>query len=358
MRIYPARLATLVLLAAAFVFTTAARCSADQTGPDDEKVQVTVDENAKTVHVTIDGQPFTAYLYVGEPLKKPVLHPIITADGQKVTRGYPIDPQPGERTDHPHHLGMWLNYGDVNGLDFWNNSDAIPAENADRYGTILHREINAVESGDVGVLEVTMEWVDAAGSPLLRENTRFEFRGDGHTRMIDRTTTLTALESRVDMTDNKEGMIAVRVARALELPEERPTQVVGPDGNPVRVPSIEGITGNYVNSEGVTGGDVWGKRATWCMLTGTLDEKPVSLVLIDHPENVGYPTYWHARGYGLFSANPLGQAALSDGAETLNFGLEPGASTTFRYRLVVASGSELTPAEAEAMREAFAANAE
>jgi hypothetical protein len=53
---------------------------------------------------------------------------------------------------------------------------------------------------------------------------------------------------------------------------------------------------------------------------------------------VGYPTYWHSRGYGLFSANPLGQKAFSNGKDVLNFKLAPSQSTNFRFRLVVTSG--------------------
>jgi hypothetical protein len=60
--------------------------------------------------------------------------------------------------------------------------------------------------------------------------------------------------------------------------------------------------------------------------------------MVDHPKNPGYPTYWHARGYGLFAANPLGQAALSNGKETLNYRLAPKASTTFRHLLLVLPG--------------------
>jgi hypothetical protein len=64
----------------------------------------------------------------------------------------------------------------------------------------------------------------------------------------------------------------------------------------------------------------------------------VAVAILDHPKNVGFPTYWHARGYGLFAANPLGQAALSDGKETLNFRLDAGRSTTFRHRILILSG--------------------
>src|SRR3954453_6215217 len=71
------------------------------------------------VDITVDGKPFTSYIYP-TTIKKPVLYPIRTADGVVVTRGFPLDPRPGERVDHPHHVGLWLNHSDVNGLDFWN----------------------------------------------------------------------------------------------------------------------------------------------------------------------------------------------------------------------------------------------
>jgi hypothetical protein len=99
-----------------------------------------------------------------------------------------------------------------------------------------------------------------------------------------------------------------------------------------------GVTGHYLSSEGIEGMDVWGKRAKWVALSGEVEGEKVSIVIFDHPDNVGYPTYWHARGYGLFSANPLGQSIFSEGKETLNFSLESGESTTFRYRTLIVSG--------------------
>src|SRR3954468_22924294 len=92
-------------------------------------VELKVDESGKRVDITIDGKPFTSYIWPST-LKKPVLYPIRTANGNLVTRGFPLDPRPGERVDHPHHVGVWLNHGNVNGLDFWNNSDAIPDKDA------------------------------------------------------------------------------------------------------------------------------------------------------------------------------------------------------------------------------------
>src|SRR6266508_6946274 len=109
-------------------------------------VRIVRNEASRRVDVFVDGQPFTSYLWP-EKLKVPVLYPVRTAQGTVVTRGFPLEPRPGERVDHPHHVGLWLNHGDVNGFDFWNNSEAIPAADAAKYGTIVHRAIKRATSG-------------------------------------------------------------------------------------------------------------------------------------------------------------------------------------------------------------------
>ena len=78
------------------------------------------------------------------------------------------------------------------------------------------------------------------------------------------------------------------------------------------------------------------------------------MALVDHPDNPGAPTYWHARGYGLFAANPLGQAVFSNGREALNFTLAPGASALFRWRFAILSRGYVQ-AEIEALAKDLAA---
>src|SRR2546430_12175820 len=53
---------------------------------------------------------------------------------------------------------------------------------------------------------------------------------------------------------------------------------------------------HYHSSEGLEGDSVWGTRGRWTMLTGVVQGEPVTLAILDHPTNVGFPTYWHARG--------------------------------------------------------------
>src|SRR5438445_9407240 len=161
------------------------------------RVEVVPHDDQRRVDVTVDGKPFTSYIYP-TTLKKPTLYPLRAASGVVVTRGWPLEPRPGERVDHPHQVGLWFDHGDVNGLDFWNNSNAIPAERAAKMGTIVHRAVRRAESGSgEGALEVTADWVDAHGKALLREDTRFVFRAAAGSRTIDRITTLTAVNGPV-----------------------------------------------------------------------------------------------------------------------------------------------------------------
>src|SRR5689334_7663267 len=175
-----------------------------------DHVQLTVNDTARRVDVAIDGKPFTSYIWP-DTVKKPVLYPIRDAQGTLVTRGWPMDPRPGERVDHPHHVGLWLNYENVNGIDFWNNSDAIKKEDAPKMGTIVHRRIVSAKGGERGELVTEADWMLHDGSTLLHERTIYAFSGDATSRTIDRATTLTALDRKVSFDDAKDGMLGLRV---------------------------------------------------------------------------------------------------------------------------------------------------
>ena len=320
-------------------FATTPWTGSSQTKPPHSGVQLVVNEAAHRVDVLIDGQPFTSYIWP-DSVKKPVLYPLRTARGALVTRGYPLDPRPGERVDHPHQVGLWFNYGDVNGLDFWNNSEAIKPEERRKYGMIRHTKIKRIQNGKTeGELEVEMDWLQPDGAALMREETRFVFHGGAGFRAIDRITKLTALDRQAVFNDNKEGVIGMRVARELEQPSDKPEVFTDASGRATAVPKLDntGVTGRYVSSEGKTGDAVWGTRGRWTMLTGRIGQEDVTLAILDHPKNPGYPTYWHARGYGLFAANTLGQKVFSEGKQTLNFTLEPKQSATFKYRVLILS---------------------
>src|SRR4051812_7972489 len=137
--------------------------------------QIVEHKDQKQVDVLYNGKLLTAYCYY-DSVRKPFLFPVNTIDGITVTRGWPLQPRAGERTDHPHHVGIWQNYESVNGLDFWNNSTAIAPEKRNLYGTILHTGVVSKKAGkDRAELVTTADWVRPDGHILIKETTTFVF---------------------------------------------------------------------------------------------------------------------------------------------------------------------------------------
>ena len=305
-----------------------------------QNLPVTFKSSKTTVDVEIGGKPFTSYFFPGQDvLKKAVLFPLISAKGTTITRGYPMAPRPGERVDHPHHVGMWLNYEDVNGFDYWNNSTNIIASLQNhKMGTIVHSSI-IKQDAKRGTLVVSADWIDndGKGQKVLQEKTTYIFSGTADSRTVDRITTLTAVADQVVFKDVKDGMFAIRVARQLEIPSNKPDVFTDAHGVETKVPVMDntGVTGDYWSSEGVKGEAVWSTRAKWMNLHGEMDNHPISVTIFDHPGNVSYPSYWHARGYGLFAVNPLGAKVFSNGKDERNLTLKKGESVTFCYRTLI-----------------------
>jgi len=295
------------------MFTAASLAGASRPAPDDSQAVAVADRPGdRRVDVSIGGQPFTSYIYP-QSLEKPVLYPIRSASGVVVTRGYPLEPRPGEHTDHPHHVGHWFNYGDVNGYDFWGNSTETPANLKPKTGVIVQKAVTRAQGGDKqGELTVTADWIIPDGTVLLHEQSRFIFSGAPGVRTIDRATTWTAADKAVTFNDTKEGAFGIRVARSLEAPE-----------------------GRYIGSDGKTGDDVWGTRGPWMGLVGDVESKPITIAIFNHSSSYGFPTAWHARGYGLFAANPIGRHGYDPQLPVTTLMLQPGKSATFRFRLVV-----------------------
>lgn len=293
----------------------------------------------KKVDVYIDGALFTSYIYPSN-LDKPVLYPLKTSSDIIVTRGFPLDPRPGERVDHPHHVGLWFNYGDVNGLDFWNNSYAIAVSDKPKYGSVFHSKIIKASGGSKeGTLTVQSNWVNHKNDVLLTEETSFIFSGDKYTRSITRITKLIA-QTNVKFGDNKEGLLAIRVDRAFEQPSDKPEVFTDASGKATNVPVLnnEGVNGVYRSSEGVEKDAVWGTRAKWVKLSAVKNNDSISLIMLDHPSNFGYPGHWHARGYGLFSLNNIGSKVYNPADKEHQIMLKKGESITFKHMVLIKSG--------------------
>jgi hypothetical protein len=313
-----------------------------------------IDKSAeRKIDVLIDGKVITSYCWP-ENVYKPVLYPVFTTTGTEITRGFPLKPRAGERNDHIHQIGIWLNYGNVNGFDFWGNGST--GKRSENGGEIKHQGVDKMSDGKgEGILVTKSVWLDPSGKEMMTEKTEYHFIPQKNGYAIDRITSLTATGGNINMKDTKEGMFAIRVARQLELPSKENALLLDSSLKPGTEKASEnkGVTGNYLSSEGVTGDAVWSTRAKWMQLSGKIVNENISVVICDHPKNPGYPTYWHARGYGLFSANPLGVSDFTQGKQVMNFSIPAGKTITFRYRVVVTSGSFPKPEDINGMADEF-----
>ena len=302
------------------------------------------------VEIWMGGKLFTAYIYP-DNMEKQSLYPIATASGKLITRGYPLDPRPFERTDHPHHVGLWFNFGNVNGLDFWNNSFAIKPEDKPKYGSVKFRKILR-ENPAKGMLVTSSDWVNSKDQVLLNEQATFIFEGDKSLRSIERITRLTARQT-VTFGENKEGLIGLRVDRSFEEPSQQPEQFLDARGNVTQVPIMnnEGVNGVYRNAEGIQGGDVWSKRSAWVALKAEKEGETITIAIMDHPNNINYPAWSHARGYGLFATNNLAGRAVDKNADPVKVVLQEGETLEFRHKIII--GGNLSDQQINKLSEDF-----
>ena len=289
--------------------------------------QVTVTQKGTgKISVEIDGKPFTDF-WVGPETKKPYLHPLRTASGIVVTRGFPMDADiPGEAHDHPHHRGLWFTHGDVNKYDFWGNEDSQQGAGLGK-GKVVLTKIEKVTSGkETGTIDATFAWQIPSGQTLLRETRKMTFYSEPELRTIDFDITFSP-ETQVTFGDTKEGMFAIRLAAPLE--EVQPRNIPEPKR-----------TGKLVNAQGGAGEKaVWGKRSEWADYSGQLGGQTVGIAILDHPANPRYPTYWHSRSYGLFATNIFGVHDFeSDKSRDGSLTIKPGQPLRFRFRVVIHQG--------------------
>ena len=303
------------------------------------------EEGNKKIDLYYGDALITSFIYF-DSLFKTAYYPIATVSGARITRDYPYLRKAGERTDHPHHVGLFFAHQSVNGHDFWNMSTAIAPAKRKNYGTEKFVSVNTKIKKGSAIVNSVADWKLNDGGNVLREKTEMKFSAVGKDLIIDRATKLTALTD-VTFKDEKDALLGLRVARELELPVAGKDRFIldnGKESEPMEN-DITKVTGNYKNSESVIGEAVWGKKATWVSLDGKVNGKDVSVAIIDDPRNIEHPSYWHARGYGLFAVNPLGKSVFTEGKASLDYFLKKGESITFRYRIVIREGSQLTPAE-------------
>ena len=286
---------------------------------------VAIEESDDKLTVTVNGKLFTEYRFKEQ--YRPFFYPVIGPTGVPVIRHYPMNPdldKGGDKPDHPHHKSLWFTHGAVNGVDFW----------SDGKGKIVHDKFLEVSSGpQVGVIKSQNKWIAPDGTTTCTDTRTHRFYNTPDGQIMDFEVTIHASEGEVVFGDTKEGSMAIRLAPTMRL-----KGAVG--------------KGHIINSEGVTDGDTWGKRANWVDYYGPVEGGVVGVAIFDHPSNPMHPTWWHVRDYGLFAVNPFGVHDFENKpAGAGDFKIPAGESRTFKYRFYFHKGDEKQGGVAEHYRD-------
>jgi hypothetical protein len=301
--------------------------------------EVGVKKTDTGVEVTIDGKPFTTYIF--DSGFKPILWPVIGPTGKEMTRAWPMrEGNKDEKTDHVHQKSFWFDHGNVNGVDFWAETAADPNSEKSKkakeaaktdgktaperlwQGKQVHRELIKAEGGKVGTVVVKTDWVDIHHGPttLLSDVRTLRFGGDKDQRWVDFDVVVTAEADSVTFRDTKEGSFGLRIAESMRV--DRKTG------------------GKIVTSEGLEDDKAWGKPAAWVDYYGPVQDEKLGIAILNHPSSFRYPTHWHVRTYGLFAANPWGLGDFTAGKERSDHTMKKGESFKLRYRVIFHKGDE------------------
>jgi hypothetical protein len=295
---------------------------------------VELKRSVNQIEIRIDGRPFTTY-YFDPAVAKPYLMPLRTVSGAVITRGFPVtnDASAGDpraSSFEPHQRPLYFGHGNVDGLDFWGEQafDKYYSDHDNQaYGHAVLKNIeDASTTRDSARIRASFTLNTPHERVIGQETQSFTFRGDDRTRTIDCEFVLSAIAGPLTIGDTKEGTFGIRLGPELSAP-----------------------LGHMTNSQGGEGEkQIWGKPADWVDYSGTISGQKVGIAVFDSPRSFRHPTTWHARGYGLFAANPFGLREFTrDPQKDGSWTIPAGKSLTFRYRVLVHEG-EFGPNEINA----------
>jgi methane monooxygenase PmoA-like len=287
---------------------------------------------ADRVRVEIGGKLFTEYVF-GDGASRPYCYPICAPDGTPLTRDFPMKQTAGDETDHPWHRSLWFAHSMVNGVDFWNEGKGDAGHSPDQKGRSVHDSFVETRSGAVGVIHAKDKWIAPDGKLIATDDRTLRFVPGPDGNFIDFEITLHALpDAPLVMGDNKDGTMATRVAEWMTMAHKVKGQEVGGHGH-------------IVTAKGDADSAAWGKRADWCDYHAEHEGKTYGIAIFDSPQNLRHPTWWMARDYGLFGANPFGwheYENLKDEPHKGDYTIPAGGSLTLKYRLYYHTGDDKT----------------
>lgn len=253
------------------------------------------DTKGEKLVVSYGGKTLLEYRYSsGRP--KPYVHPLCLAGGEPLTLDAP--------EDHVHHRGLMVAWSEVNGIDFWGETN--PA----RHGQIVHQRFERKQAGAAAEIISINHWV-AEGKLLLIEKRTLKVPPPWEQSVwVDWTTELKAPSEPVKLAAGQHvyNGLGIRFVHSM-------------DGGGV-------LNSNGTNTIEKANGDA----AQWCAYYGKLDATGTAgVAMFDHPQNPRHPNAFFVmnKAFGYMSAAPTFRAP---------FDLAVNRPIRFRWGVLAFSG--------------------
>ncbi|MFI6559189.1 PmoA family protein [Streptomyces sp. NPDC050534] len=279
-----------------------------------------------------DGTEILRYVYRPDPdafeSRKPYAHPVRTLGGRTVT-GY-------RPNDHRWHKGLQMTASHLSGQNFWGGNCYVHGEGylrlPERVGSMRHDGFPAftVEDDRLAFTEA-LTWVENGGAEWARE-----VRGIT-VHSVDEEAGSWALDWTIELTNLRDLPLAFGspTTHGRELAGYTGLQWRGPrdfTGGTAFGPDVDG-------GAGADAGKLMGTQGPWLAFTTEHDDVDAhsTLVFAHAPENLDESAAIHA-SHWFVRSEPIPTVAFS-WAFFEEFELPPGASFSYRYRVVVADGA-------------------
>lgn len=256
------------------------------------------------IQFRLGDQSLVSYVHQDPTITRPFFANAQIPGVGRVTRNHPVEA--GDASDHAtFHPGFWLAFSDVNGLDTWRLKHKVihsrfvepPKIKGNRIDFTVRNHYLGKEQTETGLVDTTkFAIVVKPGSWWLLWDTK-----------------IGCDMAAVRFGDQEEMGLGVRVASNLAVAANK--------------------GGRLLDSDGRNGGpNIWGLTSDWCDFSGPLNGKWAGVTVIPHPTNVR-KSWWHARDYGLLTANPFGKRSGGDTKLTV----EAGDTLRMRFGILVHS---------------------
>lgn len=269
-----------------------------------------VNDSGTSLQLIFNGRSVADYVYAHDRVRRPFFANVQTPAGIQATRNFP--PIAGrDATDHDTmHPGIWLAFGDINGVDFWRNRGRVEHLRFDQPAVTADGVVSFVER---------KRYLSPDGTAICQEQFRCQVQQweDGILFAFDSTF---FSDHEFYFGDQEEMGLGIRVA----------------------TPLTEENGGTLGDSENRSGADqIWSQAARWCDYRGTIGDQTIGMAVLCHPDN--FRSSWmHARDYGLIVANPFGRAAMNQGPPDKTV-VQPGKSLRLRYGVIAYSATVDVP---------------